>query len=78
MDFLKFALIMALVRAVLPPKKKFLPERRKMPKLLQNVPHLSLIILIYQIFKIRPTSNFIDIFVIFWSNFSTQPKYKHH
>ena len=57
--------IMALVRAVLSPKKKFLPEGRKEPKFYQNVPHGLLIILMYQIFKIRPTSNFIDIFLNF-------------
>ena len=66
--------IMALARAVLSPKKKFLHESRKEPKLYQNVPHGLLIILMYQILKIRPTSNFIDVFLNFRPKFSSKAK----
>ena len=49
-----------------------------MLKLWQIVPYVILIILLYQIFEIRSTSDFMLLFVIFLWKFQTSYTYKYY
>ena len=49
-----------------------------MLKLWQIVPYVILIILMYQNFEIRSTSDFMLLFVIFFGKFQTSYTYKHY